>query len=68
MEGWGIWKPCVVWRYKLVIPCKDRNHEIALRVEKYFDSMRQDSDSVLVCDDESLRLVALDLDDESPLY
>ena len=63
----GEWKPCEVWRYKLVVPCREGNHEIVLRVEKYFDSMRNDSDFVLVCDDETLQLVILDQDDESPL-
>ncbi|MDO8523152.1 MAG: hypothetical protein Q7S12_02610 [bacterium] len=56
------WKPCDIRHYKLVVPCKGGNHEIALRVEKYFDSMWQDSDHVLVCDDVSVELVCIDSD------
>ena len=63
------WQPCEVWHYKLVVPCKDGNHEIALRVEKYFDSMRQDSDAALVCDDEAIELVFVPEDKEhSPRF
>ncbi len=51
------WNPCEVLEIKLVVPCKDGNHEIVLKVEKYFDSIRQDSDFVVRCDDPAIQII-----------
>lgn len=57
---WKEWKPCEITEVKITVPCKDGNHEVVLKVEKYFDSMRQDSDFAILCDDPTIQIVYLE--------
>lgn len=50
-------KPSEVVEVRIIMPCKNGNHEVVLKVEKSFDSMCGDSDFALVCDDNKIKII-----------